>query len=446
MRLIEMAISHRTLFVLLVATSNLVCAGQLCSEDALARITASRLEAVHQAVQALAAGRKEIPRPGPLQEYRANIHVHSHLSHDSRGTLQEIVAAAKRVGTHVLMFTEHPAEHYDFFSDGHQGTQEGVLLIPGAETKGLLAFPRDSVRHAPAATPQAFVDVVRGTQGLAFLSHLEERMDWELAGLAGVEIYNTHADFKDEKRMLAAMRNPLWLMSAAPLFRKYPQEAFSALQHHPADYLRRWDEHCAIRPHTGISANDAHQNVGLTVRLAEGGKVRIENGSGERLLEVAAAELADAVAIPADAKPDAVLFQIRLDPYECSLRHVATHLLMPELSRPAVWDALEKGHVFVAFDWIADATGFDFAAVTGDKRQEMGSRLMLAPDLRLVGQSPLPAHWKLIKSGKLYAEFSGPNLDVRLTEPGIYRVELWLDVVGEERPWVLSNPIYIAAP
>src|SRR4029453_18420098 len=160
-------------------------------------------------------------------------------------------------------------------------------------------------------------------------------MDWELHGLTGVEIYNTHADFKDEKRMLAAMRNPLWLLSTAPLFRKYPQEAFSALQHHPTDYLRRWDELCATAPHTGVSANDAHQNVGLTVRLTEGGKARIEDGVGEKLLEVAAAEIAEVVPAPADARPGSVLYQFRLDPYENSLRHVGTHLLMTELSQPA---------------------------------------------------------------------------------------------------------------
>ncbi len=415
-------------------------------EDALSRITASRLEAVHRAVQSLAAERKSLNRPGPLREYRANLHVHSLLSHDSRGTLDEIVAAAKKVGTHVVMFTEHPAEHYDFFTDGHQGTKDGVLLIPGAETQGLLAFPRQSVKQAAPRSPQEFADVAGRAQGLAFLSHLEERMDWSLSGLTGVEIYNTHADFKDEKRMLAALRNPLWLLTAAPLFRKYPQEAFSALQHHPADYLKRWDELCAIAPHTGISANDAHQNVGVTVRLAEGDKARIEDGSGDKLLEVPLADLADAVTVPADAKPGAVLFQIRLDPYECSLRHVGTHLLMPELSQPAVWEALEKGRAFVAFDWMADATGFDLAAVTATGRHEMGSRVTLSDDLRLVGQSPLAARWKLIHSGKIHSESSGSTLDIRVTEPGIYRVELWLDVAGEERPWVLSNPIYVAAP
>src|SRR5204863_7898249 len=136
------------------------------------------------------------------------------------------------------------------------------------------------------------------------------RMDWEIRGLSGVEIYNTHADFKDEKRLLAAMKNPLWLVTAAGLFRKYPQEALSALQDYPADYLRRWDELCHKEPHTGIAANDAHQNIGLVVRLTEEKKARFEDAAGKKLLELDAAAVADAVAAPKDAKPGDVLFQI----------------------------------------------------------------------------------------------------------------------------------------
>ena len=57
--------------------------------------------------------------------------------------------------------------------------------------------------------------------------------------MTGVEIYNTHADIKDEKRMLSSLRNPLWLLSAASLYREYPTESFATLQDYPADYLRR---------------------------------------------------------------------------------------------------------------------------------------------------------------------------------------------------------------
>jgi len=41
-------------------------------------------------------------------------------------------------------------------------------------------------------------------------------------------------------------------------------------------------------------------------------------------------------------------------------------------------------------------------------------------------------------------EIAGDVFDVPVTEPGIYRVELSLDVAGEERTWILSNPTYIA--
>jgi hypothetical protein len=110
--------------------------------EALAKLNAKRLEAVSHAIQALRKDWKEVPRPGPYREHRANLHVHSHWSHDSRGKIEEIVAAAKAVGTSVLMFNEHPADHYDFFKEGHQGTKDGVLLIPGAKQRAFSPFPR----------------------------------------------------------------------------------------------------------------------------------------------------------------------------------------------------------------------------------------------------------------------------------------------------------------
>jgi hypothetical protein len=411
--------------------------------DALAKLEPDKLEAVHQAIQSLSHERRELSRTGPYQEYRANLHVHSAFSHDSRGTIEDILAAAKATGTRVLMFTEHPADHYDYFKDGHQGTKDGVLLIPGAETKGFLVYPTQSLRGLDSGSPQEFADLVRGRGGLLFLSHLEERMDWDIRGLTGVEIYNTHADFKDEKALLAALRNPLWIIKSVELFRKYPQEAFSALQDYPADYLRRWDQLCARAPHTGVAANDSHQNVGLVIRLVKDDKARLEDALGQKLFEL------DAGAIPAlqplrkNKKVGDVLFQIRLDPYENSLRHVGTHLFLTDLNTRAVWGALTAGRAFVAFDWLADATGFDFTIQSHSGRHEMGSRVPFAPGLRLRARAPLPVQWKLVRNGKLHTEAAGRTFDLPVTEPGIYRAEAWLRVAGENMIWILSNPIYI---
>src|SRR5262245_28831987 len=114
--------------------------------DAIERLKPERLEAVRRDVQALRSDWQKLPRSGPYTEYRANLHVHSHLSHDSRGTIADIVAAAKAVGTQILMFTEHPASNYDFYKHGHRGLKDGMLLIPGAEMKGFLVYPTQSLR------------------------------------------------------------------------------------------------------------------------------------------------------------------------------------------------------------------------------------------------------------------------------------------------------------
>ncbi len=418
---------------------------QVARGDALARLTAERLEAVHKAIGELKSQRQDAPAPGPYHDYRANLHVHSAFSHDSRGKIDDIVAAARAAGTQVVMFTEHPADTYDFFKDGHHGLRDGVLLVPGAEMKGFLVYPTQSLGGVDGGTPQELSDLVRGRGGLVFLSHLEERMDWQIEGLTGVEIYNTHADFKDEKSMIAAMRNPLWLFSSAELFRKYPQEAFSGLLDYPADYLRRWDELCDKAPHTGVSANDSHQNVGLVIRLGEGDKAQFEDGLGKKLFEIDAASNAALQPLLEDKRTGDILFELRLDRYEHSLRHVGTHLLMKELTRNAVWEALEAGRAFVAFDWLADAAGFDFAAVAGANRHEIGSRITLEKGLRLRGRAPLNGDWRLVRNGKVVAESTGTTFDFAVIEPGNYRIEVWLTIAGEKTIWILSNPIYIRA-
>ena len=35
------------------------------------------------------------------------------------------------------------------------------------------------------------------------------------------------------------------------------------------------------------------------------------------------------------------------------------------------------------------------------------------------------------------------RIDVPVDKAGNYRVEVWLTLAGEARPWILSNPIYV---
>jgi hypothetical protein len=268
-------------------------------------------------------------------------------------------------------------------------------------------------------------------------------MDWELAGITGTEIYNTHADIKDEAGLIKVLKDPLWLFRSANLFRQFPQAAFSALLDYPADYLKRYDELCRIAPHTGVAGNDAHQNIGLKLVWKEKNKVVVEDALEKQVLEMNPDENPLVKAFTLGKKQGDVLFALQIDPYEYSLRHVGTHLLLRELTQEEVWDALANGRAFVAFDWLCDATGFDFAAVAKDQRSEMGSRITLTDGLTFRGQAPHAGHWKLVRNGAVAAESDGDKFEFAVTEPGVYRAEVWLDVADEVKPWILSNPIYV---
>jgi hypothetical protein len=414
------------------------------AEDALDRMTRKKLQAMREAIQRLKEERREVNVPSPLKTYRANMHVHSYWSHDSRGQVADIVAAAKQADTDIIMFTEHPAPHYDIVKDGHKGMHDGVLLIPGAETKGLLAYPRASIRNAEVLTTEDYFNEVQQTDGLAFISHLEERMELDIPGITGNEIYNTHADFKEEKRLVASMRNPLWLLNTAPMIQEYPQEALLALLDYPQDYLRRWDQMSQVARHTGVAANDSHQNVGIRLRLIEKDQVRVEDALGEKILELSRKAAAELLPIAADAKEGEVLFQLLLDPYQNSMRHAGTYLLLHEQAQDAVWDALLHGRAFVCFDGLASGRGVQwFAQPSGSsERIEMGGKLAAGKGVVFVGASPQKAIWKIIRNGEEVFTSTGYDCRFETQQEGLYRSELWLEAT-KPQIWVLTNPISV---
>lgn len=414
--------------------------------DALERMRLEKLQATHDRIEAFKKERREVTLKSGYDDVRTLLHVHSAFSHDSRGTIDEIVAAAKEAGVRVLMFTEHPANHYDYIVDGHQGVKDGVLLIPGAETEGFLAYPRRSIQKEPKADRQVFADRVRNADdGLVFLCHLEDRMDWNVNGLTGNEIYNTHADFKDETKFVAALRSPLGLLTLATTVQRFPQEVFGALLDYPADYLKRWDELCQQTRHTGVSANDSHHNQAYRGRITDDGKIQLEDALGMKLAKLDPNAIPPLKLLVGNKKPGDLVFDLDLDPYVRSFRHVSTHLLLKEVTPEAVWDALKNSRAYVAFDWLADPTGFVYRLDSGDKNWPIGSEVTLEKGMRLRAEAPLAGQLKLIRDGQIIQETTGAELDVPIEAPGVYRVEVWLTLAAEPRPWILTNPIYVRA-
>ncbi len=180
----------------------------------------------------------------------------------------------------------------------------------------------------------------------------------------------------------------------------------------------------------------------MRIRLDENNKAIVEDALGEKVVELDSTLLAAFGFKPREVNGQKILFETLLDPYEVSLKHVGTHLLLREQTVAEVWEALEQGRAYVSFDWIADPRGFDFA-LESDGRHEMGEKVAYKSEAQIKAQAPLAGHWKLIRNGHLIEESDGSNFNTVLTMPGVYRVEVWLDVADESRIWILSNPIYV---
>lgn len=158
-----------------------------------------------------------------LHDYRGVIHCHSYRSHDSDGTLDEIVAAGREADVDFIMMTDHPADEPQ---PPIRGLHDGILFFDGAETKGRLWIEDQ----------------------LVFVAHPEEFEEWNDSALDGMEIYNTHADTKGDPKILSAL-------GYAGIKR------FLSFWDPPTDFLKRWDEMTQRRRFVGVAGNDAHQNI-----------------------------------------------------------------------------------------------------------------------------------------------------------------------------------------
>ncbi len=250
------------------------------------------------------------------RDYRGIIHCHTKYSHDSTGTYEEILAAAKAARVDFVVITDHPprSDPGKPLREGWRGIRDGVLFIQGAElSDNILAVGiREPIR---APDPQAMIDEIHAQGGLALICHPEEVTDWSLRGLDGMEIYNVHAAFR------AGLRNPKVLTEFARLMREDPDHLYLPLCELDPNVLRKWRE----LKIAGVAGNDAHRNVNL--------------------------------------------LGVQLDPYERAFRFVSTHVLANELSERAILAALKAGKCYVAFDLLGEPQG-----ARGTEREFRGRR------------------------------------------------------------------------
>lgn len=354
------------------------------------RLQPEHLQAAHEDRLRFARERRDLPDLGVFEDFRAAIHVHAEDAEHTLGTREQVLAAAKKTGVRVVLFTDHRGPKPETW----RGLRDGVLFFAGSEDAeaGVIRFPTFDAEGKP-------VD----KDALRFLSHVEERYEAATKGLAGMEICNRHTDAildRGPMEYLARTTNdPAAWTRLIESFAAYPDEFFAAGCDYRPAIMAKWDAETQQRRFPGIGANDAHRNV--TVR------------------------------------------GVTFDPYEVSFRNLSTHILARELTEAEVRAALREGHCYVAHDWLCDPTGFVFGAVNNLGVFPMGDRAPMQGSTRVMALTPLAARLKLFHNGQHVTETNGTNLTFTARKPGAYRVEAWLTVAGEERPWIYSNPVYL---
>jgi len=414
-------------------------------DQAVDRLREEQLQSLHEAVLRLRSAVCPVRLPSGYRDFRAVIHAHSKLSHDSRGTQAEILRAALAAGAQVVMMSEHPRPGTDVIAQGISGLRDGVLFIPGAESNQFLVYPRTKVSPDWGQSQQRLVDWIRKEGGQIFISHPEEQPDWTLSGITGMEIYNTHADLKDETRLLRLFslgdRERLAdLIRVLENMQRYPQEAFASIFDVPAENLRRWDALSVEGICVGVAANDAHNNTGFILKAGDSNAVIVEDPLGEEIARLEKSKLPGAIAA-SDSPPGTKLMEFRLDPYERSFRYVSTHILAPELSEEAIRRELARGRVYVAFDWMADPTGSAFLVEGKGVRATLGDEVPWKKGLQLRVALPLKAQVRLIRNGQEIARKEGADVSFPLSGKGACRIEAWLTLGNEQRPWIYTNHI-----
>ncbi len=452
----------RTLFLLLSAL--LIASPTFAGEpgkslgrkySTLARMTEERLAAQAADVARIQAGRQDVGRRLGLTDHRAIAHAHAQDASHTGGTLPEMLADAKKAGVSIILLSNHYRPPFDFINDNWRGIHEGVLFIPGSETNGFLVHPMNSIVDKMDKTNEEIIQACTEGAGLIFLSHVEERFSHPMDGLSGMEIYNRHADAKDDMNIfgpiVAAVTDPEKFASFNALVEKYPDEMLATQLDYPELYLRKWDQELPARRLVGVGANDCHHNQVFVSKMVDADTVLVGTivDPDDDMRKFTSAQYPGIKELTKGHQPGDIVARLDFDPYYRSMRNVSTHILTNELTEDAVRAALHAGHAYVSHDWMCDPTGFYFAARHADDaaaaapRVVMGDELKFAEGMQLIAEFPANCTIRLVRNGLVIQEVEGRELVHDLKQAGIYRLEGFLTVDTEMRSWVYSNPIYV---
>ncbi len=418
-----------------------------------------------------------------LRVARAIVHLHSPLSHDAcdgegwvdgaladAPCLAHLRAAACTLRMDALMLTDH-APHLEevdveralWIAEGDEavmGTDGSVvaarwacpdghrvLVTMGSENAlmpvGLARHPLD--RADPVALAELYdsdgaaaADAFRAAGAVVFYAHTEEKSLDQIRATRpdGIEIYNTHANVDPNIR---EMHLGLGRLDYAPTLLRFtsassglePDLAFLSFYSANDNALAKWDTLLAEGMRlSGIGGCDAHENTFPTL-LPDG-----ERG----------------------------------DSYRRMMRWHSMHVLVADVTRDSMVEALRVGRAYLAFEALGTPVGFDFVAEGPAGIVEMGGDAPIGATLRVVRPSlpdgfpsspPPTLSLRILRAAPggavEVARGEGATLEHLIAAPGAYRAEVRIvpeharpylgalaDELVREMAWIYSGVIYVA--
>jgi hypothetical protein len=274
--------------------------------------------------------------------------------------------------------------------------------------------------------------------GLVFYGHTEEEHPWLNPDYQGMEIYNVHTDSKDENISDHAFNFTI----NGDLYRRWAYWEFFDEQ---TEILARWDSLNQMRKIIGISAADAHDNQNIRARYLPDGRVEWVGPNADPI-DTTTVGILEKLLL---SEPDSAgwAFKWAIDTYYESFRLCTNYILADSLDKCSLVNHLLKGHLYIAFQSLADAEGFMFFASNrpGNVTGIMGDSVRVDEIQTLEAVSPLPGQFRLIRNGEIFNTVSNAYEYVynKQLSRGVYRMEVAISLNEEWVPWIYSNPIYI---
>ncbi len=380
----------------------------------------------------------------PISAYTGVMHTHSYWSHDSRGSLNEILTGAKEAGLNFIFFSDHAHSKLDTFPRSFHGIFDGILFEAGTESSGedggIMVNPFESGVLNWEQPRDSLIREVVEQGGLVTYVHSEQDHDWGNPDYQAMEIYNIHTDLLDETSILPFLLNHLVIGNS------YKDWGYLELYDKQEAILANWDGLNQHRKIVGIGAVDAHNNLNIRARFLENGQVEWVGPNAETISIREPGFLEKLLLNEPDENGWA--FKWELDTYFHSFNFVNNHVFSEGFTSEEIKESIKKGHSFIAFEGLAKAKGFEFFAL--NQAQELigilGDSIPAQNVSKLTVLSPFPVKYRLIRDGKVFKETEEASYEFVFptdNQKGNYRIEadLWLNESWVN--WIFTNPIFL---